>query len=132
MERFFEYTGEINVGFSNWVPHKPSRGESLSYGDFKEVKLDPKHVEGQFYLEKRLRDKELLRSTYLIPDLMVGSDYAGSDVEKSNYRSFLREYGKWTGVHALYGGYDTYGVAIRLDVLLRHPEVKDTLDALEN
>jgi len=88
-----------------------------SYGCFIEVK--PEQVDG--------------RPTYIMPNEMSGSDYSGGGLyARSNHRSFLKMYGNLDGVHDLYGGYDTFAVAIRSDVAENNTEVKETLAGLEN
>lgn len=114
---YYLYTGVERVSLGNWRPHVPQRGDNLSYGDFEHCKHPAGH-----------KPREL----YLIPSILSGSDYTGESVNQSNHRVFLNTYGKWTGIHHLCGGYGTYAVAIRSDVLTRHPEVQETLDSLED
>jgi hypothetical protein len=51
---------------------------------------------------------------YLLPDLLSGSDYSGSLVQKANYRKFSEDFADgedtwWTNVP---GGHGTYGILI--------------------
>lgn len=103
---------------SEWRDIQLETGECYSYGDFKEFK-------GVVTEE----DKKWL---FIIPEHFEGSDYAGSSVSVSNHRSFLKEFDKVKGVYDLYGGYNTYAIAIRADVAETHEGIKETLDALEN
>jgi len=86
------------------------------YGDFHQV-----HA-------LNLPDIEL----FLIPGHFEGSDYSGGLANKSNHRSFLKQFGKVQGVYDLYGGFATYAIAIRKDVAENHQDIKECLDALEN
>jgi len=86
---------------------------------------------------KPVSHEENLNALYLLPSLMMGSDYSGCAVEKSNQRVFLEEFKKEdaegsdaNGVLSLYGGHNTYGVAIRLDVLKENEEMQECLNAL--
>ena len=53
---------------------------------------------------------------FVLPAYLSGSDYSGGSVTVSNHRLFIEEFGELEGVHNVYGGYGSYGVAIRLDV----------------
>lgn len=112
---YYAYSGMTRVDLGNWVPHIPKRNERLSYRDF-----------------ERTNNKGNPKDLWILPELLSGSDYSNGDVVTlSNHHVFLEEHGKWTGIHDVYGGHGTYAVAIRSDVLTRHPEVQDTLDELE-
>ena len=63
---------------------------------------------------------------YYLPELMTGSDYSGGSLTVSNCRVFLEKFKEIDGVHKVYGGYDTYSVAIREDCL----ENEDILEVL--
>lgn len=70
---------------------------------------------------------------YIMPGLLSGGDYASSTlVEKSNHRVFLEEHGKKDGIHDVYGGHGSYGVAIRKDVYESDDDIKSQLDSLED
>ena len=69
--------------------------ESASYGDF------TNDADGNYFLS----------------DLLGGSDYSGSLVERANYREFLEEFGEQDGVHEVYGGHGTFAVAVRVDAI---------------
>lgn len=103
---YYQYVGD-------GVPTK-----TLSYGDLKSTDDTPTKS-----------NKKLL---YLMPELMSGGDYSRSGLYSiSNHRVFLKEYGKYAGVHPVTGGWGSFGVAIRLDVLDRHPEIQECLDGLD-
>jgi len=97
-----------------YVGYKPLRGTSASCGDF-EIEEHPKR-------------SDIL---YAMPDVMSGSDYSGSSCEYSNYRVFLQQFGKIKGVYDIYGGYGTYGIAIRKSVLDSNKDIQDVLKGLE-
>jgi hypothetical protein len=86
------------VCYSSYKAYDPA--EDLYYGD-----LQPGDRSA---LEDELR--------FIVPGYLSGSDYSGGSVEVSNHRLFLEEFGGLEGVHNVYGGYGTYGAAIRLDV----------------
>jgi hypothetical protein len=84
---------------------------------------------------------------YIMPDLLSGSDYSGSAVERSNYQTFLDAFGDLPGVHPVTGGYGTYAIAIHRktyevaarssshshhDTIARLAEMYETLTALED
>jgi len=76
--------------------------------------------------------EDTLSKLYIIPDLLSGSDYSGGTVNKSNYRSFMKLYKDTEGVYGLFGGYNTYSIAIRADVAESNEDIKSTLDTLED
>jgi len=59
----------------------------------------------------------------LVPDLLKGSDYSGSMVERSNYNVFLEKFSSVDGVISLGGGYRTYAIALTLKAL-RNEEIQ--------
>lgn len=69
---------------------------------------------------------------FLMLDYLAGSDYSGGSVTKSNHDVFMEEFGDIDGVHEVYGGHGSYGVAIRLDALEASEEMQDTLNGLED
>ena len=81
------------VHFSSYRDYDPD--EDLSYGD-----LHP--GEGDI--------------VFVLPNYLGGSDYSGGSVTVSNHRLFIEEFGELEGVHNVYGGYSSYGVAIRADI----------------
>jgi len=94
-------------------------GQHYSYCDFTPFK-------GEATAENRT-------SLYLIPDELAGGDYDSSGIcNRSNYRTFLKDFSSVPGVYALYGGYGTYAIAIRLDVAEEHEAIRDTLKGLAN
>lgn len=108
-------------------------GRKYSNGTFTDI--DPnglQHIScSDFEQFKGEVTEEMKTKLYIQPELMSGSDYSGGAAEKSNQRSFLKEYGKREGVHEIYGGYGTYGVAIRLDVS-EQEDIAATLNAFED
>lgn len=72
------------------------------------------------------RDQEL----FLISNLLSGSDYSGSSVERANFRAFLESFRDVPGIVEMWGGHGTYAIAIRLDV--HHAEILETLERLED
>jgi hypothetical protein len=99
-----------------WQPQVLEVGGTYSYGDFSEFK-------GQV-------TEDLKKSLYHLPSLLEGSDYSGGAVELSNHRSFLKDFKEVDGVYNLEGGFGTYSVAIRLDVLESHAEIKKAIKSL--
>ncbi len=80
--------------FSSYREYEPEN--DLAYSD-----LEPRSSEGP---------------VFVLPAYLSGSDYSGGSVTVSNHRLFIEEFGELEGVHNVYGGYGSYGVAIRLDV----------------
>ena len=114
---YYIYTGrEYHNGV--WSDRILEKGDSISWSD-----LDPTQCpEGH--------DK---KDIYAVPELMSGGDYANSStVEVSNHRVFLEEFKDLEGVHEVWGGYGSFAVAIRVDVLENNEEIIDTLNGLEN
>ena len=60
-----------------------------------------------------------------------GSDYGGSLVDKANYNEFIEMYGEEPGVYRLYGGFDSFGIALRL-CDLANTDIWETLKSLED
>ncbi len=94
-----------------------------SYGDFENRR------DGHHYADSPSD------SLYFIPEVLSGSDYSGGSVTLANHREFLALYGKIPGVFGLSGGYSTYAVAIRADVLCgklseKRAELLETLQGL--
>lgn len=113
------YTFEgIQIIKGIWKPVTLENGNSYSYGDFQEYRGEVTEA--------------LKKSLFIIPKWFIGSDHSGGALEKSNHRSFLRIFGKVNGVYELYGGFNTYAIAIRVDVAESNPEIKSTLEELEN
>jgi len=67
----------------------------------------------------------------LVPDLLKGSDYDGSMVERSNYNVFLEKFSSVNGVISLVGGYGTYAIALTLKAL-RNEEIREAVTALRD
>lgn len=85
---------------------------------------------------------------YIVPRFLCYGDYDNScHVERSNYRLFMAMYGgdgfsddydseegnsTYPGVHAMYGAYDSTGVAIVLETWLRYSEIRETIARLDD
>jgi hypothetical protein len=112
-------TLHIYDGFDiiNRVEISLETGKTYAYGDFR-------RYEGEV-------SEDLKKSLFIIPTLMTGSDYVGDMVTISNHRSFLKMFKEVEGIYNLKGGFNTYAIAIRLDVAESHEEVKEVLDGLE-
>ena len=67
---------------------------------------------------------------YIMHDLFSGSDYSGGIVYRSNYEAFLKKYKFKEGIVDIYGGHNTYGVAIRLDVY-ESEKIQEIVSSLE-
>jgi len=67
---------------------------------------------------------------FIVPGILSGSDYSGSSVELSNYRTFLESWRNVPGVVDLHGGHGTYAIAIRLDVC--EAGILQALEALDD
>lgn len=74
----------------------------------------------------------LSKSLFILPKLLSGSDYSGGMIERSNFRVFMKDYKEVDGVYEVFGGYGTFGVAIRLDVYNSNSDIKEALDAIED
>lgn len=100
---------------------------SARYGDFKSNDW-PESAEAYF---TNLRESGEL---YFYVPYSTGSDYSGSTVTRANYLYIEEEYGEdW--VHIVYGGYDTYAIAVGLTGLLqsdRFDEFCEILEGLED
>jgi hypothetical protein len=74
--------------------------------------------------------KETLKEFYSMPDSMSGSDYSGSMYNESNHKVFLAEHGDVPGIYDVWGGYGSFGVAIRLDALANE-DIKRDIETME-
>ena len=115
-ETLYKFTGTEHTN-EGWQAIPLEVGCSYCIGDFEKY-------EGSI-------TEDLRKNLFVLPALMQGSDYSGGSIQRSNKRSFLKKYEKTEGVYEVYGGYNTYGVAIRLDIY-ESKEIKDVFDALEN
>lgn len=86
---------------------------------------------GDFQAYRGEVTEALKKSLFILPGYMSGSDYSGGILAKCNFETFMKLYDKLEGVYKIYGGYNTYGVAIRLDVYENNENVKETIDKLE-
>lgn len=112
-------------GYGNrWGTIRRADG-SASYGDFKETDW-PESAEK--YLGALSDNPEDSEEIYFYVPCASGSDYSGSTVEKSNAKVFEETYGENEWVHSVYGGHNTYAVAVGLTGLLGCDE--DTFDAI--
>ncbi len=71
---------------------------------------------------------------YIIPDMMLGSDYSGDSVTVANHRFMLENYSDRTGIWQLTGGHWTYGIALKrsaMDAGTRY-EIENILTDLED
>lgn len=89
----------------------PTSRHSLDYADLSPI--DPGNASGD---------------DYFLPALLEGSNFSGGSVHKANYSSFLERFSEDPRVHRVYGGHETYGVAIRLDS--DNKEIWKTLESL--
>jgi len=87
---------------------------------------------GDFQAYRGEVTEALRKSLFFMPTYLSGSDYSGGSVERANHRAFLKEYGETDGVYDIYGGFGTYGIAIRLDVYEDIPEIKEAIDKLDD
>lgn len=102
---YYKYDGYNEMGSSN------------SLGDFQ-------RFEGNV-------TEDLHKNLFIIPDLMVGSDYSGDTITQSNHDVFLEKFKDIKEVSDIWGGYNTYGIAIRLDAYINNKEIKKIIDNLE-
>lgn len=116
-EKLHKFTGTEHTS-EGWQDIQLETGCTYSYGDFHEYKGEVTEA--------------LKKSLFLMPSLMSGSDYNGGSVNLSNKRSFLKLYGEVEGVYEVEGGYNTYGIVIRLDVYESNADIKKILDELDN
>ena len=94
------------------------KGNRYSISDFK-------HYQGEV-------TEALYKSLVIQPPQLSGSDYSGGITERSNHRTFLRQFKDVDGVYDLYGGFGTFGIAIRLDVYTINDDIKEVIDALQD
>jgi hypothetical protein len=66
----------------------------------------------------------------VVPELLGGSDYSGSTYHRSNYDVFLEEFGDVDGVYSIYGGYGTFAIAIRADLM--NEEIYEAVSKLKD
>lgn len=71
---------------------------------------------------------------WVLPDLVLYSDYNGSLVERANYEEFIETFGEHEGTEWLYvsGGHGTVGLLIRFDADERVPEIGEFFEALND
>jgi hypothetical protein len=86
---------------------------------------------GDFQAYRGEVTEALRKSLFIMPKYLLGSDYSGDLVNKSNHRVFLERFGKVEGVYETYGGYGSFGIVIRLDVYNSNEEIKEVIDGLE-
>lgn len=120
-------TGSLGLPSYEWV-EQIGDGDSAAYGDLRPAAALPESA-------TEFLDSD--DSLYVFVPYTTGSDYAGSTVELANRRAFLQAFGELDGVHAVYGGYSTFGVVLSLRWLL-DPEnepadsILSTIEALED
>lgn len=66
----------------------------------------------------------------VLPSSMSGSDYSGTTYHRSNYDTFLEKFGDVEGVYSLYGGYGTFAIAIRADLV--NEEIHEAIAGLND
>ena len=66
----------------------------------------------EFWYGDLVLDTDPVSPKYIMPDMLSGSDYSGSAVERANFQTFLAEFGDLPGVHRVFGGHGTYAVAV--------------------
>lgn len=86
---------------------------------------------GDFQAYRGEVTEALTKSLFIQPAFLSGSDYSGDLINKSNHRVFLERFGEVEGVYETYGGYGSFGIAIRLDVYNSNEEIKEVIDGLE-
>jgi hypothetical protein len=115
MSKFYIFIGE-EIKNHVWQDKVLETGKRYPMGDFEAYKGE-------------VTDKVTL---FLLPTEMFGSDYSdGGLAALSNHKAFLEMFGNTEGVYDLYGGFNSYGVAIRADVVENNSEIKIVLDGLE-
>jgi len=118
---------ELHVYMPRYGWDKPDKepGRQASYGDFKGINVQHTDKNAAAHLAGRVG--------YVVPELLSYGDYDNSClVQRSNYRVFLERFGKVDGVVELSGGYGTAAIAIRVDLLTSHEELKDVIEGLDN
>lgn len=99
--------------------------DSASYEDFKETDW-PDSAES--YVGALSDNCEESNEIYFYVPYASGSDYSGSTVTKANAKWFEDTFGANKWVHSVYGGFDTYAVAVGLTGLLGCDD--ETFDAV--
>lgn len=108
-----------------WDRHDKEPGRQANYGDFTGINVG--------HTDKNAAEHLAGRVGYVVPGLLCYGDYDNSClVQRSNYRVFIKEFGKVDGVVSLSGGHGTTAIAIRVDLLDTHEEIKDTIEGLDN
>jgi len=88
---------------------------SASYGDFKD---DDWPESAEAYLSTIWDDSTITGDLYFYVPYASGSDYSGSTVEAANAKCIEDTFGENEWVHTVYGGHNTFAVAIGLTGLL--------------
>jgi hypothetical protein len=122
---FYSFEGSDYVN-GVWKLKTLETGKSHYYEDFESIG-SYKNAESA-----GKSSQKALNELYLIPEDFGGSDYAGSYVTVANHRAFLEKFGNVEGVYDLYGGFNTYAIAIRADVAQSNQEIREVLDSLKN
>jgi len=104
----------------------------FQYTGMDELETDTCYSYGDFERYQGKITEALTKSLFLRPDLMSGSDYSGGLITYSNYKAMIKEFKNVEGIYELYGGYNTYSIAIRLDVAQNNSEIKKILNGLED
>jgi hypothetical protein len=112
------YTYERYDTKHGWIDFPLKGTFSLSYGDF---------------IKCPCIDNINKKRIYIIPSYLSGGNYGSSStIEISNHRVFLENYGKLKGIYDVCGGFDSFGVAIRLDVYESNEEIKKLINKLDD
>jgi hypothetical protein len=109
-------------------------GTELVQGTWEDIVLEVggSYSLGDFQAYRGEVTEALRKSLFIMPRYMSGSDYSGGSVQCSNHKAFLDKFGKIEGVYDIYGGFGTYGIAIRLDVYEDNLEIKEAIDNLDD
>lgn len=127
------YPSDRHLGNQVWGYVRRADG-SASYGDFKD---DDWPESAEAYLGALCEDSMETEELYFYVPCASGSDYSGSTVEAANAKCIEDTYEEQEWVHPVYGGYNTFAVAIGLTGLLTcdddtFDEFCETLEGLEN
>lgn len=130
----YESTSRDSHGYAGAWGYVRRADGSASYGDFKD---DDWPESAEAYLGALCEDAEETAELYFYVPCASGSDYSGSTVEKANAKCIEDAYEEHEWVHPVYGGYNTYAVAIGVTGLLAcdddtFDEFCETLEGLDD
>lgn len=120
LESIIQFCGKTEVfHYRSWKDEELEEGDSVSFGDLESLGFPYSNA-------PTMED-------FFLPRLLSGSDYGSSNsVEVSNLRVFLKKYEDVPGVHKVYGDFGSFGVVIKLSVLIEQEEMRDLLKRLED